>query len=178
MKPIGYVREMSRVFGVLAVAAIWLAVGLGIASIADAAPTCTCGSLEGQADRADAVFIGTVRDISVEADGPAGREVLWNVEVERSFVGPDASVIAVSTGGELSNCRAELEPGTTYGVVAFWRSGHLATSRCGIVTPGALESLMAPSDQGAGGSTIMLLAGVAFVSFGAVAFIRIRRVLS
>jgi hypothetical protein len=169
---------MSRVFGVLAVVAIWLAIGLGTAADVDAAPTCTCGSLEGQVDQADAVVIGTVRDVSVEADGPAGREVLWNVDVERSYVGPDASVIAVSAGGELSNCRAELEPGTTYGIVAFWRSGHLATSQCGVATPTALESLMAPSDQGAGGSTVMLLAGVAFVSFGAVAFIRIRRVLS
>lgn len=165
--------------GVLAIAIVSLGVATAHTSSVTPASACTCGSLESQIDQAAAVFTGRARDISVEVDGPAGHEALWNVEVENSFVGPDAPVLAVSTGGELSNCLIDFEPGDRYGIVAFWRSGHLATSRCGVATPSALEATMAGSDGSAAYSSVVPVASaVVLASLAALVLHRRRRLRS
>jgi hypothetical protein len=99
---------------------------------------CTCGALDADVAAADAMFVGTPTAIALEVAGPAGSEQLWSFDVEQHLAGPQADVINVSGGGSLSNCRAEFAAGETVGIVAFWRSGHLATSLCGVVEPAAL----------------------------------------
>ena len=111
---------------------------------------CTCGELGEQAAAADAVFVGTPLEIALESVGPAGEEELWRFDVEEHLAGPEAEaeVINVSGGGSLSNCRARFQPGQLVGIVAFWRNGHLATSRCGVVPPEALYEATGIGDGG------------------------------
>lgn len=135
-------RRLSRLVMLAAVATI-LAVAPSSHATGLLSPgqpsRCTCGALDADVAAADAMFVGTPTAIALEVTGPAGSEQLWRFEVEQHLAGPRADVINVSGGGSLSNCRAEFAAGKTVGIVAFWRSGHLATSMCGVVDPTVLR---------------------------------------
>lgn len=115
----------------LAVGAVFGAGPVGL----QRADTCSCGdtALAELVESADAVFVGTPIGVNSTVEGPAGPEDLWDFQVEAVYAGPKAEVVAISGGGELSNCSVEFAPGLGVGIVARWRSGHLATGQCCVV---------------------------------------------
>lgn len=119
--------------------------------------------MDERVESADAVFIGTPVRLAATVETPAGDQPIWDLEVERVYLGPTTSVINIGTGGRNSSCAVDLELGLKVGVVANWQHGHLVAGACGII--GADEVLTLGEGRVVAGSSRLgaLVAGSGFL---------------
>jgi hypothetical protein len=112
----------------LAAALLFACLGLVVTVQAPASAECTCkpGTLEQQAERADAVFIATVDNVEV-----AGNDHTYDVTAARAYAGsPERSTQVFSAGGRNACGLGELAVGTSYVFLATGTEAPFEADSC------------------------------------------------
>lgn len=97
------------------------------------------------------VFVGSPTRLVLEAEGPLGRERLWEFAVSGVYTGNVSDGLAVSGGsGGDAGCEVAFHEG--YGEVAVaarWSAGHLRTGLCSIMPAADFVAVMGPGQPAA-----------------------------
>ena len=135
----------QRLVRALAVLSLVAAIVGGFVLPSPRADACTCQAppdVAQMAAAAGAAFIGQPQQLNRTYPTPFGEAELWDFAVERVYVGPEASVIAVGGAAEGDSCQVDLGELGRVGVIAHWRSGHLSVGQCGIVDAALMQYVL------------------------------------
>ena len=113
----------------LAAALLLACLGLVMTVSAPASAACTCkqGTLEQQAKKADAAFIGTIDSVATE-----GNDHTYSITASRAYLGtPERSTQVVSLGNAAACGLGNLNVGTTYLFLATGTEAPYAADTCG-----------------------------------------------